>query len=77
MGRDETLSRLLGMEVSLFALKRTVGDLVLLARGLRSEGGSNDEYDKALIDLVAEAAGLSLAEDKPALARLMGIQRVL
>jgi hypothetical protein len=32
----------------------TVGDLIALARGLRSDDGENVEYDRALVELIAD-----------------------
>jgi hypothetical protein len=42
--------------------KRTVsvGDLIRLARGLRDEDGDNVEYERALAELICDAAGLSM-----------------
>lgn len=42
--------------------KRTVsvGDLIKLARDLRDEDGDNVEYERALAELVCDAAGLSM-----------------
>ena len=77
MKKAETLSRLIGMEVKVFIARRSVGELILLARSLRSHEGENGEYDQALVDLVGAAANLTAEEDKPALARLMGIKEAL
>jgi hypothetical protein len=38
----------------------SVGDLIRLARGLRDEDGDNVEYERALAELICDAAGLSM-----------------
>lgn len=34
----------------------SVGDLIALARGLKSDDGENPEYDRALVELISDAA---------------------
>jgi hypothetical protein len=38
----------------------SIGRLCELARGLKSEDGENAEYDRALVELVTDAAGLAM-----------------
>ena len=52
----------------------TVGDLIRLASGLKSEHGENPEYDRALAELVTDAAGLSMASSRGAAARKIGLK---
>ena len=47
--------------------------LKAIATGLRSEHGENPEYDRALVELVTEAAGLSM-EFKGLIARQLQIK---
>lgn len=47
--------------------------LVAIARDLRSEDGENPEYDRALIELVCEAAGLSM-DDRMSVAARIGVK---
>lgn len=48
-------------------------DLVRLARDLRSEQGENKEYDRALVELVTDALGVSM-EFKSEIATMLGIK---
>lgn len=50
----------------------TIGDLVRLARDLRDEDGDNVEYERALAELVTDAAGLSM-DCKTAVAERIGL----
>ena len=75
MQEKEALARLIGIDLRVFKVRRSVGELVLLARGLKSEDGENTEYDRALVDLVVDAAHL-VADDRMAIARLVGIKEV-
>jgi hypothetical protein len=76
MRDGEALSRLVGMEVQSLKARRSVAELVLLARSLKSESGKDADYDRGLVDLVVEAAGAT-EDDKPAFARLIGIKEAL
>lgn len=77
MRRDEeALSRLIGWELKTLRVKRSILDLILLARSLRSQDDENAEYDRALVDLVAAAAGI-MEEDRAALMRLIGIRETV
>ncbi len=50
-----------------------LGDLFEYARGLRSDPGSpNREYDRALVELVTDAAGLPM-DAKSVVAAALGI----
>ena len=51
----------------------TVERLIKLARDLKSEHGENSEYDRALVELVTDAAGLPMNGGKEQVARLLGI----
>ena len=51
----------------------TVKDLIALAKGLKTEAGSNPEYDRALVELIVDAAGLSM-EDRYVVAAAIGIK---
>jgi hypothetical protein len=73
MKEQEALSRLVGMKLSVFKARRSVAELILLARSLKSEDGENVEYDRALVELVSEAA-LVGAEDRMAIGRLIGVK---
>jgi hypothetical protein len=42
--------------------KKTVNFLFHIAAGLQSEHGENREYDRALCELIADAAGLTRDE---------------
>jgi len=50
-----------------------VGTLIKLARDLRDEDGENVEYERALAELVTDAAGLSMGF-KRAVARKIGLK---
>ena len=52
-----------------------LGQIIEIARGLKSDDGENVEYDRALIELVCEAAGLPLGdtENRNAVADALGI----
>lgn len=50
----------------------TVKTLLDIARGLKSEHSENPEYDRALCELICEAAGLSM-EHVSAIASELGI----
>jgi hypothetical protein len=59
----------------------TLHQLVRLAAALRSEDGLNTEYDRALVELCVDAAGLSQEVDRAAMvaaieeeARVLGVQ---
>jgi hypothetical protein len=51
----------------------TVGRLIELAKGLKSEHGEANDYDRALAELVTDAAGLSMEEGKVLVAEKIGI----
>lgn len=51
----------------------TLAALVDLARGPKSEDGENPEYDRALAELVTDAAGLPM-DERGAMAALLGIK---
>lgn len=55
--------------------KRTVSvrDLIKLAHDLRDEDGDNVEYERALAELVCDAAGLSMGFKK-SVARRIGLK---
>jgi hypothetical protein len=55
--------------------KRTisVGDLIKLAHDLRDEDGSNVEYERGLVELVCDAAGLSMGF-KESVAKRIGLK---
>jgi hypothetical protein len=38
----------------------SIGDLIRLARDLRDEDGDNVEYERAMAELICDAAGLSM-----------------
>jgi hypothetical protein len=50
----------------------TIRELVHLAHFLRSEHGENDEYDRALLELVTDAAHIP-QNDRTIVARAIGI----
>jgi hypothetical protein len=50
-----------------------VSELIKLARGLKSEEGENKEYDRALVELVTDAAGLSM-DEKGKIAKKIGVK---
>lgn len=52
-----------------------IADLITLAIQLKSEHGENTEYDRALVELVTDAAGLSM-EYKKQIAGLIGVATV-
>jgi hypothetical protein len=49
-----------------------LGLLLQYARELKSEHGENEEYDRALVELCLDAAGLT-QDDKPEMAAILGI----
>lgn len=51
----------------------TVGDLMKLAADLSSEDGENVEYDRAIAELVTDAAGLSM-DFKTVVAKKIGLK---
>jgi hypothetical protein len=57
---------------SVVARTVTIEELILHATFLRSEHGENPEYDRALVELVIDAAGVSM-DMRPEFARLIGI----
>ena len=51
-----------------------VADLIDIAIGLKSGGGVNTEYDRALVEMIVEAAGLPAEEENAKdVARSLGI----
>ncbi len=54
------------------AKKLTVGDLLRLASNLKSEDGENPEYDRALVEIVADALALP-CEFKSDIIKRLGI----
>lgn len=52
----------------------TIGRLMQLVRDLRSEDAENSEYDRALVELVTDAAGLPMNGGKEVVADLLGIK---
>lgn len=53
--------------------KLDIPKLIALAAGLKSEHGENPEYDRALVELVVDAAGASM-EEKTKYAAAIGIE---
>lgn len=51
----------------------SVADLIKLAHDLRDEDGDNVEYERALAELVCDAAGLSM-DCKTAIAKRIGLK---
>lgn len=51
----------------------TIGRLVSMARDLIDSPGSNPEYERALIQLVIAAAGLSQNEHRAEVANAIGV----
>jgi hypothetical protein len=51
----------------------SVGDLIKLARDLRDEDGDNVEYERAMAELICDAAGLSM-DMKGAIAKRIGLK---
>ena len=52
----------------------TVSDLLELAMWLKSPDGENPEYDRALVELVTDAAGLSM-DDKDVIGQAIGVKQ--
>lgn len=51
----------------------SINTLLQLARDLRDEDGDNAEYERALAELVTDAAGLSM-DNKQAVAKRIGLK---
>jgi hypothetical protein len=53
-----------------------IGLLQLLnsAKSLKSEDGENPEYDRALVELIADVSGHPMEQSKPQVAALLGIK---
>lgn len=50
----------------------TIG-ILAEARDLRTEDGTNPEYDRALVELSCRVLGLSCADDGAMVARIIGV----
>ena len=54
----------------------TIRELIKFARGLKSDTqGTNPEYDRALIEIIVDAAGLTM-DDRDLVAKALGIKEV-
>ena len=47
------------------------GTLIIIGRGLRSEDGENPEYDRALVEIIAEFCGYPIDESDDARAAVL------
>jgi hypothetical protein len=52
----------------------TIMELIELAKGLKSEDGENSEYDRALLELVTDAARIP-QNDRAEVAKLIGVSK--
>lgn len=51
----------------------SIGKLIMLAQDLKSEHGENPEYDRALVELITDAASLSM-DLKHEVAKQLGVR---
>jgi hypothetical protein len=51
----------------------SIARLIKLARDLKSEDGENPEYDRALVELITDAAGMTMEYGRPTIAEQIGI----